>query len=183
MRRFLRKPAGVKTREFVARVNEMNNFIREFPSPNGKPAMALHEDEILNLLEFGVPNSWQKQFLMHQFDPQAQTIMEFVEFCKRIKATEEPNEGRKNNKAQDEDIQKSKCKFNDEAKGNSKFCLVHGRRHDSNKCKLLGAKAKRLKCALDEKNNNKRIWRKRIEEGHFFARRDQRHSRTRAGGD
>ena len=183
MRRFLRKPAGVKTREFVARVNEMNNFIREFPSPNGEPATALPEDEILDLLEFGVPNSWQKQFLMHQFDPQAHTIMEFVEFCERIEATEEPNEGRKNDKAQDtskgkkgEDKPKGKRKFNDDAKGNSKFCLVHGPGHDSNECKLLGAEAKRLKRAFDEKNNNKpsentnnkkTIWRKRIEEGHF----------------
>ena len=48
MRRFLRKPTGIKTQKFVARVNEMNNFLREFPSPNGEDA-----DEILDLLEFG----------------------------------------------------------------------------------------------------------------------------------
>ena len=101
MRRFLRKPAGIKTREFVARVNEMNNFLREFPLPNGEAATALPKDEILDLLEFGVPNSWQKQFLMPQFDPQAHTVMEFVEFCERIEATEEPTDGRKNDKAQD----------------------------------------------------------------------------------
>ena len=53
---------------------------------------------------------------------------------------------------------------------------MHGPGHDSNECKLLGAEAKRLKRAFDEKNNNKpsentnnkkTIWRKRIEEGHF----------------
>ena len=183
MRRFLRKPAGIKTREFVARVNEMNNFLREFPSPNGEAATALPEDEILDLLEFGVPNSWQKQFLMHQFDPQAHTVMEFVEFCERIEATEEPTDGRKNDKAQDtskgkkpEDKNKHKHKFNDDNKGNGKFCLVHGPGHDSNECKLLGAEAKRLKRAFDEKHNNKSnentnnkksTWRKRIEEGNF----------------
>ena len=102
MRRFLRKPGGIKTREFVARVNEMNNFLREFPSPNEEAATALPEDEILDLLEFGVPNSWQKQFFMHQFDPQAHTVMEFVEFCERIEATEETTDHcRKSNKAQD----------------------------------------------------------------------------------
>ena len=85
----------------MACVNEMHNFLREFPSPNGEAATALPEDEILDLLEFGVPNSWQKQFLMHQFDPQAHMVMEFVEFCERIEATEEPTDGRKNDKAQD----------------------------------------------------------------------------------
>ena len=54
MRGFLREPAGVKTREFVARVNKMNNFIRKFSSPYGKPATALPKDEILDLLKFGV---------------------------------------------------------------------------------------------------------------------------------
>jgi hypothetical protein len=183
MRRFLRKPAGTKTREFVARVNEINEFIREFPTVNGEAATPLPEDEILDLLEFGVPNSWQKQFLMHQFDPQAHTVMEFVEFCERIEATEDPTDGRKNDKAHDvsknkksEDKQKSKRKFNDDNKGNGKYCLVHGPGHDSHECKLLGAEAKRLKRAFEEKNNNKphenannkkTIWRKRIEEGNF----------------
>ena len=50
MRRFLRKPAGIKTQEFVARVSEMNIFLREFPLPNGEAATALPEDEILDLL-------------------------------------------------------------------------------------------------------------------------------------
>ena len=86
------------------------------------------EDEILKVLEFGVPNSWQKRFVMHQFDPQAHSVMEFIEFCKRIEATEDPPEACKNNdKAQDTskgntknpDKHKGKRKFNNDKNGNS----------------------------------------------------------------
>ena len=192
MRRFLRKPAGTKTREFVARVNEINEFLKEFPTPNGVVATALPEDEILDVLEFGVPNSWQKRFLMHQFDPQAHSVMEFVEFCERIEATEDPPEARNNNnKAQDtskgnsknNDKNKGKRKFNEDKGNNGKWCLVHGPGHDSNECKLLGATAKRLKQNYNDSkddsnnnnnnnnnknNNNKKItWRKRVEDGNF----------------
>ena len=75
-----------------------------------------------------------------------------------------------------EDKNKNKRKFNEDNKGNGKFCLVHGPGHDSNECKLLGAEAKRLKRAFEEKGNNKphenannkkSTWRKRIEEGNF----------------
>ena len=75
-----------------------------------------------------------------------------------------------------EDKNKNKRKFNEDNKGNGKFCLVHGPGHDSNECKLLGAEAKRLKRAFDEKHNNKSsentnnkksTWRKRIEKGNF----------------
>ena len=177
MRRFLRKPAGVKTREFVARVSELNEYLREFPTANGEAAQPLDEDEILDLLEFGVPNSWQKKFTMHQFDPQAHTVMEFVEFCERIEATEDTSEGRSRGQAQENtkdkkgDKPKGKRKFGEPPKENStKFCLVHGPGHDSNECKLLGSEAKKLKKAFEEKNNTnnkKTIWRKKIEEGNF----------------
>ena len=120
---------------------------------------------------------------MHQFDPQAHTVMEFVKFCEHIEATKEPTDGCKNDKAQDtskgkkpEDKNKNKRKFNEDNKGNCKSCLVHGPGHDSNKCKLLGAKAKRLKRAFEEKSNNKphknannkkSTWCKRAEGGNF----------------
>ena len=111
-------------------------------------------------------------------------VMEFVEFYERIEATEDPTDGHKNDKAQDtskgkkaKDKPKNKRNFNKDNKGNGKFCFVHGPRHDSNKCKLLGAKAKHLKRAFEEKSNNKphkntnkkkSTWRKCIEEGNFL---------------
>ena len=51
------KPARVNTQEFIACVNEMNKFLREFPMLNGEPTTALPKDKILIVLEFRVPNS------------------------------------------------------------------------------------------------------------------------------
>ena len=59
MRRFLRKPAEMTTREYVARVPELNNYLPEFPQVNGNDVDVIPPEKIRDMLEFGVPASWQ----------------------------------------------------------------------------------------------------------------------------
>jgi hypothetical protein len=79
MRRYMRKPRKLKMREFMARVEELNHDLRYFPV--FVPGARLLEDELLDIYENGVPNSWQKQFLLQGFDPIEHTKQEFLEFC------------------------------------------------------------------------------------------------------
>ncbi len=58
MRRYMRKPRKLKMREFVARVEELNHDLRYFPV--FVAGARLLEDELLDIYENGVPNSWQK---------------------------------------------------------------------------------------------------------------------------
>ena len=74
------------TRKYIARVNELNGYLDLFPPYN--PDQKLPNDKLLDLLEFAVPNSWQKQFWLQGFDPIQHSITEFTQFCKCFKFME-----------------------------------------------------------------------------------------------
>ena len=59
MRRIMRKPKDMRTRDYCARYAELNKYLEDFPPFRGK-AQVLPEDEILEHLEFSIPNSWQR---------------------------------------------------------------------------------------------------------------------------
>ena len=88
MRRFLRKPYTMSVRDYVARVVEINSYLTEFPPINATtPSAVLGEAELLDILEFGVPLTWQKTMVLHGFDPSEGTIKQFTEFCERLERT------------------------------------------------------------------------------------------------
>jgi len=55
-RRFLHKPCNMKASGFVSRVCEINELLTEFPQATDESK--LPHDELLDLLEFGMPGSW-----------------------------------------------------------------------------------------------------------------------------
>ena len=92
MHRFVRKSQALKTREFMARLAELNSYLTQFPPQQvGGPAIdPLDDDEVKDIGEFAVPASWQKGMVQHGFDPADHTLTEFVEFCERFEYTEDP---------------------------------------------------------------------------------------------
>ena len=61
MRLSLHKPRNMSIRVYVNRVLEMNDQLVRYPSTSDNTdGTKLPEDEILDLLEFGIPNTWQK---------------------------------------------------------------------------------------------------------------------------
>ena len=61
MRRQMRKPREMKARDFVARLQEINNYLAQFP-PFGVD-QTLPEDEVLDILESAAPIAWQREFV------------------------------------------------------------------------------------------------------------------------
>ena len=62
---FVHKPATMKIRDYAAHLSEINNYLPSFPPyANGDKPEALPEDEMVDLMEFGVPNSWQRHMTM-----------------------------------------------------------------------------------------------------------------------
>ena len=58
LRCFVRKQSGQKTHDFITRLREINNYLPKFPPVNaGEVPQALSDDELLDLLEFGVPTT------------------------------------------------------------------------------------------------------------------------------
>ena len=85
MRRSLRKPRNMSIREYVNRVLDLNDQLASYPGTGDNPDdTKLPEDEIFNLLEFGIPNTWQKAMLLQDFDPQVHTVNDFVQFYERL---------------------------------------------------------------------------------------------------
>ena len=108
----------------------------------------LTPDEIINILLFGAPKSWQREMDRQGFNPLAKTVTAAVEFMEHIEMSEDFDDDRKvaavakkgnNNK-------KSNNKGNSGANG-SKCCMLHGNNntHDTLECKTLMAQAKKLK--------------------------------------
>merc|ERR1712127_1063858 len=89
MRRFLRNPKDMTIRQYVGRVQEMNSMLLKFPqSSNTQPATELPQDEILDLLEFGMPSTWKKAMIIQECDPVSSTVANFTNFCELLERTE-----------------------------------------------------------------------------------------------
>ena len=143
MRRFLRKPRDMKARDFVSRVCEINEMLNQFPGADG--AGSLPQDELLDLMEFGMPSSWQRQMIMHDFDPMDKSIPEFINMCERIEMTEPET---KKVSIDNEVIPKKKRKSNSGtiSKTNGKYCLLHGEcGHSTDECRTMQRQSKVLK--------------------------------------
>ena len=52
----------MRVQEYIARVIKINNYLKEFlPTIVGRNATKLPDDELLDLLECGIPIKWQRQ--------------------------------------------------------------------------------------------------------------------------
>ena len=79
MQRHMRKSPYMKMKEYMAWVEELNNYLLMFPNYTIRDK--LHKDKLLDIYEYGIPKSWQKHFLLQNWDPQHHTKQEFREFC------------------------------------------------------------------------------------------------------
>eukprot|EP00957_Ditylum_brightwellii_P082044 6238588-Ditylum_brightwellii.AAC.1 len=81
MWRNIRYTRDTTVKEWVARVSELNGYLKDFPATNGNPTQPLDKDELLDILEYGVPASWRREFTVQGFDPVDQGLKKFVDFC------------------------------------------------------------------------------------------------------
>eukprot|EP00957_Ditylum_brightwellii_P191459 14576894-Ditylum_brightwellii.AAC.2 len=71
-------------KEWVAWVLELNEYLKDFPAQNRSKIQPLNEDKIMDILEYGVPVSWRREFTIQGFDQVDQGLKYFVEFCTRL---------------------------------------------------------------------------------------------------
>ena len=171
----MRKPRSMTTREYIACVNEINSYLTSFPPFQRN--QALREDEVLDLLEFGVPSTWQKEFWRQGYDPISKSISEFTDFCERLEFTKDLHDsvrGGKRKRLRTKDDQKasenadSKRKSTAESSrkrsrtstGNStgsKWCEYHQTSgHDTNECKVILAQARRMRQSWENKSESQK---------------------------
>ena len=166
MRRHMRKPKTMTTRDFAARVAELNAYLKEFPPFVNN--QELPEEEVLDILEFGVPNSWQKNMVLQGFEPLNHTPSEFVAFCERHEFTEGSLDNSEQNVAKPKpspkggDDRKSGAKSSAEAHSNKKrkntekWCDLHQTSgHDTSECKVVQAQIQKMRQSWEPVRHSK----------------------------
>ena len=151
MRRIVRKPKEMRIRMYCARYAELNKYLESFPPYNGE-SQCLPPDEVLEHLEFAIPNSWQKQMVMQGFNTLEHTIEEFIEFCERMEFGEEAYDSthtsqKANTKSGAKETgSKQSAGTSPKKRKFDKYCLYHGHNstHVTDECKVLKAQAERM---------------------------------------
>jgi hypothetical protein len=156
MRRYMRKPRDMSTRLFVARIAEMNAYLQEFPPFEDN--QELDEQEIVDILEFGVPNSWQKNMVLQGFDPMIHAVTDFVEFCERHEFTEgsldnsddkaKPKASSKNSSNDGKSRAKSSAEAPNKKRhhGDEKWCDLHQTNgHSTAECKVVQSQITKMR--------------------------------------
>ena len=147
MRRDMRKPVDMKIRNYYQNLIRLND--EELPNlPPFSVDNKLSEDELLDILLFGTPRSWQNEMERQNFDPIVAGIHGAVDFMEGIEASEPPPEVAK---------PKAKGSANKKKKNDDKkppyYCEQHGANytHDTKDCRFLGNK----KTGSGRKSKNK----------------------------
>jgi len=118
--------------------------------PTFDHAQCLTPDEIIDILLFGAPKSWQRKMDRQGCDPLAQTVTKVAEFMESIEMSEDFDGDRKvaaaTKKGNNNNKKKSYNKGSLDADG-CKHCVLHGNNHahDTSECKSLMAQSKKLK--------------------------------------
>eukprot|EP00957_Ditylum_brightwellii_P089712 6832628-Ditylum_brightwellii.AAC.1 len=67
-RRNIRWSKDYTVKEWVARVQELNRYLKDFPNHNRNLTQPLNTDELMDILEFGVLTRWRREFPVQGFD-------------------------------------------------------------------------------------------------------------------
>eukprot|EP00957_Ditylum_brightwellii_P000544 41875-Ditylum_brightwellii.AAC.1 len=62
MRRNLWFTKNLTVKEWVAQVQELNGYLKDFLAHNANPTQPLDKEELLDILEYGVPAGWRREF-------------------------------------------------------------------------------------------------------------------------
>ena len=117
-------------------------------------AQSLTEDEVIDILIYATPSSWQCEMEHQGFDPYVHDIVNAIDFAEQIEAAESKDQNSSpskahNNKSSFKKKSGYKSGRSPEKTGNSEgfHCLHHGpnRTHDTNDCIFLQNQSKRAK--------------------------------------
>ena len=146
VRRNMRKPHDMKIRQYYQNLYRIN--FEEIPNlPPFNANQALTNDELVDVLLFGTPKSWQKEMDKQGFDPVDNSLDDLVTMMENIEAAEEfsPDNKTDGNKKKGSSSNNNKNKRSSNGNG-EQYCMLHGKgNHATEDCIKLKAEAKRLK--------------------------------------
>eukprot|EP00957_Ditylum_brightwellii_P092201 7019347-Ditylum_brightwellii.AAC.1 len=78
---------------FQEKAGQTQNYLKDFPAHNRNLIHPLDADELLDILEYGVPAKWHRELTVQGFDQVDQGLQKFVEFCNRLELCK-PSKGK-----------------------------------------------------------------------------------------
>ena len=85
----MRKPKGVNMQQFAARISELNSYLTRFPPISStRLAEEIPPEEIVEILEAGIPSSWKTQMSLTGFDAHEHDAEAFVKKCREFETAE-----------------------------------------------------------------------------------------------
>ena len=139
----------------------------------------LSDDEILDILLFGTPKSWQKKMDEFNMDPLQCSLNEVVDFMERIESTEEFH-----GTTVSRDKSKNKSNGNNKSKpkgtgGGDSYCMYHGKNksHNTENCTVLLKLAEQKKTPngsadADKKRKSSVTWKKQSDDATKKSKKD-----------
>ena len=142
MRRDMRKPKDMTVRNYFQSVQRMN--AEELPNlPPFGNAQGLSQDELVDIVLFGTPKSWQGEMERQGFDPMEHQLFEVVDFMENIEAVEDKFPTSNKSTKVDSKKKSSSSSSSSQKKKATHYCKEHGPNytHDTSECKVLKNKA------------------------------------------
>ena len=167
LRRECRKPRDMKIRDYITRINHINQEEIPYLRPFGTN-QSLPEDEIVDIVVHGCPKSWTGELDRQTKDPDSMTLNEiltFFEGLEQAEVTQGDNQGNKTGKSNGNNNHK-KGKGNNskgsskDGKGGTKYCAAHGKNpsHTTDECHQVKALAKEKGGSSKGKGNGNKSW-------------------------
>ena len=152
MRRKMRKPADMKTRMYVNHLHRINyDELNKLPPFVNDQMLA--DEEILDILVYGLPKSWVRKMDELDFDPFHEGIYKTVDFCERMESSEDFD----TNATQVSKKSKTNKKSSKKESGKGQlYCELHGTGgHSTEECKTIKSMVQKHKDGDNSKNGKK----------------------------
>ena len=159
LRRECRKPVGMKVKDYSQYLFNINSEELKCLPPNFAANEILTMDELVDIILYGTPKSWQKEMDRQGFDPIEKTYKEVIDFMENIEEAEGFDgttvSNSKNNNGKKPAATKKNTSSNSPSATNQ-YCMLHGQgNHSTEECNALKAEAKKLKGKKNSGSNNK----------------------------
>ena len=169
LRRDMRKPVGMKIRKYHQCLTRIN--LEEIPNlPPYQRNQSLSEEEMIDIVLYGTPKSWQAEMDRMGFDPMENSLPAVIDFMENIETAEETNfksvEGKKKSSSDKSKTDKSKDKPSAKKGRTPFYCKTHGPNytHDTADCRAGN------KDQLEGSKN--KVWKRKSEESKASTKKE-----------
>ena len=151
MRRAMRKPKELSFRKTAAAVGRLNNSLPLFP--NGSDADKFSDAEVVELLEWSIPQTWRTKFDLDGYVPTEGTKAQLITACEILERNDPQKQAKGlNDRPKDKAHKKGQSsKYKNDRKAPDKkagfYCTEHGANptHDTAACYTLKNRANKGK--------------------------------------